>query len=226
MTVSARTVAHAVIAAEIAAVVVVIAEIAVVVIAAEIAVVVVAQVGKVVVAQAGKVAHSTMLGNGWFFALVIVIALYIKFRYALLLAVTFALSGLLTQLFKRVIFPDHERPVAFLHDKYYLHLVSGVDINFQNSLVSGHTASAFACFGMLAFIARNKHRGPLLCFIAILVGFSRVYLMQHFFEDVFYGSMVGVLSSFFVYYFIQKNQTLRSKSWMDKSLLHVMKLKK
>jgi membrane-associated phospholipid phosphatase len=33
-----------------------------------------------------------------------------------------------------------------------------------------------------------------------LVGISRLYLLQHFYEDVYAGAIVGMLISFVVYY--------------------------
>jgi len=169
--------------------------------------------------------YVTELGNGWFFALVIVVCVFIKFRYALLTAISFVASGLLTQLFKHVLFPHEPRPVAFFNSQYALHLVQGININYQNSFVSGHSASVFACFCMIALMSRNKHQGPLLCFIAVTTAFSRVYLLQHFFIDIYMGSLVGVLTSVVVFYFIEKNKTLQAKSWMDKNILTIRKSK-
>jgi membrane-associated phospholipid phosphatase len=169
--------------------------------------------------------YVTELGNGWFFVLVIVICAFIKFRYVLLTSGSFILSSILTQLFKHVLFPHEERPVAFFNNQYILHLVNGVNINYQNSFVSGHSASVFACFSMIALMSHNKHKGPLLCFIAIATAFSRVYLLQHFFIDIYVGSMVGILSSVIVFYFIEKNNTLQSKLWMDKNFLTIRKSK-
>ncbi|MBS1933411.1 MAG: phosphatase PAP2 family protein, partial [Bacteroidetes bacterium] len=34
---------------------------------------------------------------------------------------------------------------------------------------------------------------------AVLVGYSRVYLGQHFVQDVFFGSIIGVVSALIVY---------------------------
>lgn len=169
--------------------------------------------------------YITQLGNGLFFLLVIVVCIFIEFRYVLLLSGSFILSGLLTQLFKHVLFPHEQRPVAFFINQYALHLVQGVDINYQNSFVSGHSASIFACCSMIAFMSNNKHKGPLLCFIAVSVAFSRVYLLQHFFVDTYAGSLVGVISSITVFYVINKNNTLQSLTWMDKNILTLRKKK-
>src|SRR5579863_9150992 len=52
--------------------------------------------------------YLTDLGNGLFFVLIIVICAFIKFRYVLLTAISFIVSGLLVQLFKHVLFPHEE----------------------------------------------------------------------------------------------------------------------
>lgn len=65
-----------------------------------------------------------------------------------------------------------------------------------SSLPSGHTMAAFAFFSFLAFCIPQKRWAALLLFsAAALVGLSRIYLGQHFEEDVLLGSVLGVLLS-------------------------------
>ncbi len=73
-----------------------------------------------------------------------------------------------------------------------IHLVDNVIINHWQSFPSGHTmtAFAFACF-VLLFLKQPKW-GLFSLFIAILVGYSRMYLFQHFPRDVFAGGILGV----------------------------------
>jgi membrane-associated phospholipid phosphatase len=40
---------------------------------------------------------------------------------------------------------------------------------------------------------------------AILVGYSRIYLAQHFLDDVLAGAMIGVLSAIFCWMFFDKS---------------------
>jgi membrane-associated phospholipid phosphatase len=61
-----------------------------------------------------------------------------------------------------------------------------------DSFPSGHTTSAFALATTIAIISKDKKIG-LFCFIlAALTGYSRIYLGQHFLEDVGFGSLLGV----------------------------------
>ena len=45
---------------------------------------------------------------------------------------------------------------------------------------------------------RRAQMGAALFFIALLVGYSRIYLAQHFFEDVYIGSILGTVCAMLV----------------------------
>jgi membrane-associated phospholipid phosphatase len=71
-----------------------------------------------------------------------------------------------------------------------------------SSFPSGHTTSAFMLFTLLSLAVCETHRslriGAVFAFAAILAGFSRMFLAQHFLSDVLAGSLAGILmGSFF-----------------------------
>ena len=66
------------------------------------------------------------------------------------------------------------------------------------SFPSGHTSAAFAFFTCLALMTPRKF-APLWMTAAWAVAYSRIYLSQHFLEDILLGSIIGVLSSCIVY---------------------------
>ncbi len=71
------------------------------------------------------------------------------------------------------------------------------------SFPSGHTLSAFALYGLLSYLVPNKWQIPLLT-IAVFVGVSRMYLGQHFLEDVLAGAVIGLAWASLVHFFTKK----------------------
>ena len=64
------------------------------------------------------------------------------------------------------------------------------------SFPSGHTGAAFTGFFLLAAWARDA-RVAAACFAgAAVAGFSRIYLVQHFFADVYAGALIGTAVGF------------------------------
>lgn len=106
----------------------------------------------------------------------------------------------------------HPRPKSFFEDNKLLdqiYFVEGIYINSgDTAFPSGHTMGAFALFSIISFLTPNKSWMPVLFFsLALLVGFSRIYLVQHFFEDVYSGAIVGVLLSLLAVWLFRKYQT-------------------
>ncbi len=76
------------------------------------------------------------------------------------------------------------------------------------SFPSGHTQVITSYFACGAFIAWLKHKwlSILLVFVIFLVAFSRNYLGVHTPQDVIVGFLLGVLSVFWAYNFINKEK--------------------
>jgi membrane-associated phospholipid phosphatase len=96
------------------------------------------------------------------------------------------------------------RPAHYFQDKPVfndLQKVDGVVLHTGfSSFPSGHTMSAFAVFSLLAFFASHlKWQIFLFISLAILVAASRVYLIQHFVEDVWMGSLLGVMLAYLIF---------------------------
>ncbi|XOV67143.1 MAG: phosphatase PAP2 family protein [Fluviicola sp.] len=139
----------------------------------------------------------TYVGDGVFVAiagLIIAVVLFPRYKWLPLWfgAGTLILSGALAQALKRLVFEDAMRPSAYL-SVYPLHFVEGVQLHASHSFPSGHTTAAFAFFGFASlFLARkNTILQVLFALSAGLVGYSRMYLSQHFLEDVFAGMVLG-----------------------------------
>lgn len=144
--------------------------------------------------------YGTHIGDGLTTAILILpigIFLFKKYRFS-----TFALgwgtlffTGLFSQFMKRVVYPNAERPMRFIGEDL-LYLVPGVDVHSMNSFPSGHTAAGFAFFAFvsMAFFKSKRRYQVLMAVLAVFVGYSRMYLSQHFMEDVVVGALVGILA--------------------------------
>ncbi|GAB3810050.1 hypothetical protein GCM10028819_53020 [Spirosoma humi] len=145
--------------------------------------------------------YITYVGDGAFFiAVCLLLIALINWRVGLMAFASFALSSLVSEFLKKVVFNGSPRPLKYFeHSTFQYHLIEGLDIHSYNSFPSGHTTTAFAMFGLLAFLDQKKSRGWIWLLLGLLAGYSRVYLFQHFVEDVYAGSLVGILSSIVIY---------------------------
>ena len=106
----------------------------------------------------------------------------------------------------------HPRPFSVLENVGMLNKINFVGriedvLKGDTSFPSGHTMSAFALWTSMAiFFRKNDIWAFSFLIVAILVGVSRVYLVQHFPEDVLLGSFLGVFIAFFVDYFFERKQ--------------------
>ncbi|MGG7177586.1 phosphatase PAP2 family protein [Clostridium paraputrificum] len=65
-----------------------------------------------------------------------------------------------------------------------------------HSFPSGHTASSFAVAAV--FIRNESGISLLICLIAILIGYSRIYLKVHYPSDVLGGAIIGYFCGYWV----------------------------
>ncbi len=146
----------------------------------------------------------TNMGHGIFALSIALLLLLFRFRYSVMMLISFIISGLLSQFFKRVVFPGFDRPVKFIGEDTGLYLVPGLEFHQSFSFPSGHAATAFAVFFLLSFFTKRKSVQLIFFLLALLTAFSRVYLSQHFLEDILAGSVIGIITSLLCYYYILK----------------------
>lgn len=161
----------------------------------------------------------TFLGDGFFVAILLVAFLFYNYRTVLIVGASYLVSSAVVQILKNFVFTDSIRPAKYFEGIYDLYIIPGTDTYIYNSFPSGHTTTAFAiCFSM-AMISSNKIIKSIMFLIALMVGFSRTYLSQHFFIDIYVGSVIGAFTAFFVFYFAQKSQKINQIKWIDNSLI-------
>lgn len=154
--------------------------------------------------------YYTQIGEWVPYAVAALLLLY-RVEWGALLVGAIVLSGLTTQALKHIV--DAPRPLTWFAANMpdvTLPLVEGVRMSQYYSFPSGHTTSFFALFLILCWVAgealekrvakRHLVWWSLLVQIvffslALLGGYSRIYLSQHFLSDVAGGALVGVLIS-------------------------------
>lgn len=124
------------------------------------------------------------------------------------------LFGLLipTFIFLAKQFFQEPRPIL-VYGKEFVHRVPWLVDLRNNSFPSGHTLAAFGFFLILSLILPKKHKPWSLLFIilAMLCGYSRMYLGQHFFKDVYVGSICGVVFTFIIYWLVHHKYKKREQ---------------
>ncbi len=133
----------------------------------------------------------TKLGNGafiWWITLCFPFLLAKKSRatgvyLTLALGVTFILGEIII---KHII--GRMRPSSMLEDEELI-IKRPKDYSFP----SGHTASSFTAFTVVLLRCPIYFWLPVL-FVAVTIGFSRMYLRVHYLSDVVCGAALGILS--------------------------------
>lgn len=134
-----------------------------------------------------------------------VVLFFARLKYFFLYLIDLAVVSIVISVLKVNFFPERVRPALFFSGQYKLHFADGIPVLTVFSFPSGHTAAAFAVAFLLAiFIKRTWVSMVLLC-IALLVGLSRMYLMEHFWIDVYFGSLTGILITLLVYIGLHKH---------------------
>jgi membrane-associated phospholipid phosphatase len=162
--------------------------------------------------------YATFLGDGWFVIAVGILWLFKNIRQGVMILISYALAGGFVSILKNYVFDEYRPSFAFnffFKDKIVKY-VDGVELLALNSFPSGHSTAAFALFSSLALFEKNQWIKFIYALMAIIVTFSRVYLSQHWLNDILAGSLIGLLVSFVVYSFFEKYQFLIHK---DKGLM-------
>lgn len=160
---------------------------------------------------------ATLLAEGGALALIFMLLIWFSFGKAFIMLVAFMVNSILVQFLKKIVF-NMPRPALFYKEVVELNYLEGVSTNYYHSFPSGHTAAAFLVFSMLAIYTRNKFLQFSLCLIAISVGISRVYLLQHFVVDVVFGALLGVVVSYVTFYFVYDMPYMNFQKWKHGSL--------
>jgi len=143
--------------------------------------------------------YSTHLGDGFLLAIVALIYLFINYHKFFTFLIAIAFQTVFVHVFKQWLFAGEPRPKLFFQDTASLNFVEGVAVRSYDSFPSGHTASAFTLAFFLILVSKSTGVRLVIFFTAILVGISRMYILQHFARDVYFGSLFGIISVVLAY---------------------------
>ena len=153
--------------------------------------------------------YYTQLAEWFPYVVCVALLLFSRIGDGVLATAALSISGLVAQGLKYAV--DTNRPYRWFADNMpdvTLPLVDGVHMSKYYSFPSGHTTSFFALAFVLCILVTSHPRIPrttrilvqILLFIAATVGaYSRIYLSQHFPEDIFGGIFVGILTTILCY---------------------------
>lgn len=103
------------------------------------------------------------------------------------------------------------RPKLFFESGQYLFFLDGITRAGHSSFPSGHTATAFAMGTVLVIMIKNKKWQLPILFAAILVGYSRIYLAQHFLLDIIIGAFIGFAIGILSVYLAENSKGIKYK---------------
>ncbi|MDP4237939.1 MAG: phosphatase PAP2 family protein [Bacteroidota bacterium] len=166
--------------------------------------------------------YYTFVGD-WVPYVVIAGLLFYRYGAAFFVLISQLATGLVSILIKHTW--NEPRPLLYFKEHFpaiQLHQVAGEHLHSVHSFPSGHTITAFAFFLSLSFFTKRPALHFLYFVLAVLVGYSRIYLSQHFAIDVLAGSFIGVSVTMLCKYYVDKT----SLKWADGSLRDVFLRKK
>jgi membrane-associated phospholipid phosphatase len=164
----------------------------------------------------------TYLGDGRLAGLALILILFYNIRLGIAVAGSFLTASLFSNSLKYLFFDDVNRPFFIFQfiQVEKLKYVEGVDLHIHNSFPSGHATQAFAILMLLAFVSSKNGMKLLFLALALLTAYSRVYLSQHWLQDVTAGSFIGTLFSCLWYYLIITRDKLPTLNKSSLALLY------
>jgi membrane-associated phospholipid phosphatase len=163
--------------------------------------------------------YVNFLGSSVMYALLMIVFVVMQLdnRTLLIGLSSFVAMSCIVQGMKRIAFPDQLRPIALIPENMHLYLVEGIVPDTYLSFPSGHAATVFTAVCLVHLLARRKSAwcSVLLSFVAVIVAYSRVYVCQHFYQDVYVGAWIGTWATILVYFILTSWQ---GPDWLNQSL--------
>lgn len=139
---------------------------------------------------------ATWLGDGIIYVPIVLYCIIFNRKFFLPVVFGILIATFLTHFLKRIVFPGELRPISLEAQKIIIHKVPGVAMNREHSFPSGHTGTAFSMALLLVTVMKRRVWAFILPMVAFFVGYSRIYLGQHYVTDVLAGMCVGIVTAF------------------------------
>ena len=137
---------------------------------------------------------------------------------------SFVSMSAIIQGMKRIGTFDQLRPITLIPTDAPLHLVEGITHHTHLSFPSGHAGTIFTAVCLIHLLTPKKPfwSSTLLLLVACAVAYSRIYLCQHFYRDVYVGALIGIGSTTTVYTVLKHWQ---GPAWFDQTPLDLLPIK-
>ncbi len=163
--------------------------------------------------------YISWLGDGVLYLFLLFMAALFRAscRKLIIISGSFFCMSIVVQCLKRVFFSHMLRPIALLPSDVSVHLIDGVPLLTDLSFPSGHSATIFVLISLIQLLGRKKKNvySVILIGLGLIVAYSRIYLCQHFYIDVYVGAWMGTVSTIVVYIFATH---LNGPDWLDRSI--------
>jgi membrane-associated phospholipid phosphatase len=156
--------------------------------------------------------YCTYIGDGIVWVPIGLLFIFYRKKLLPLVFSAIIISTILVQFSKNVVFHNEARPTNAIGQTNLIHTVKGVELHSNNSFPSGHTTTVFCIYfiGCLIIGGNKMVYGGFL--MALLTGYSRIYLAQHFPLDVGAGMITAVIS---IYLSLRIQQLFNKKQNMS-----------
>lgn len=158
--------------------------------------------------------YVTHLGDGMIPVFAFLLLLTVRYSWGLAMGVAGLVMGLVVQVLKRSVFAGDHRPAMFF-ELGGLPAIDGVELMLHHSFPSGHAATAFCVWLLLALFVKQRWATYTFLGIALLATFSRVYISQHFIQDTIVGAWIGLFFSLAAYVLIVKRTEMDPTSKLN-----------
>lgn len=158
----------------------------------------------------------THLGDGFVpTALALSLLVFSDVRSFLLMALSCGLSAIVAQVLKRYF--DHDRPFMYKLELGDMPWVEGLELHHHLSFPSGHATAAFSMCFSLAVLTNRRSWSIIFALMACALAYSRVYLSQHFTEDVLFGAGIGTITALLVHRWLY-TAPFSERPWLKRRL--------